>query len=240
MIGYTSRSSVENFLGRTFPEAYDTEFATYISAAEKTINNILGYTARTTTSGVLVESVVREKVVGKMDAFDSLVIDVMKPPINFDALGNPLVTLLEFNLGGIRIPLQLTDGTSNPLNTLLEVPATARKILYPSLYFFPAIATVTPTAKVNLSSLRDVRFYVDVSYTGGYPTVPEDIQLATNMLVGQMLTTRDNPTGVVGYKQGNYQVEFLPRSNRFAKGQPIDKTFAIVAALLQPYKRVTW
>lgn len=230
-LGYTNRSAVEGFLNRTFPEVGNTVFDTYIGAAEKWINNELGYNSRTTTSGILAESIVREKSNGKVDADGNLVIDVMHAPINFDSYGNPLVSLVEFNQGGVRVSLNLTDGTNNALNTLLEVSETGRKIIYPSLYFFPALSTVTPTRKTNLYSLKDVRFWVDISYIGGYQTVPEDIQLATNYYVADILTHRDNPNFASSVHQGSYSVSY---GNK-AKG-----TADIVSKLLQPYKRVTW
>ena len=96
-IGYTTRSQVEKFLNRTFSEVDTNEFNDYICQAEAFINNFTGYNAQTTHSGMQAENVVREKTIGKIDNYNNLVIDVMKPPVQFDANGNPLVTLIEFN-----------------------------------------------------------------------------------------------------------------------------------------------
>ena len=229
-LGYTTRQKVERYLNRVFPEVSDDEFNDYIIQAEAYVNNFLGYNAQTTTKGLLTESIVREKVTGKIDAADNLVIDVMHPPIHFDANGNPLVSLVEFNLGGIRVGLQLTDGSTNATNSVLSVSENRKKIIYPSLYFFPAISTVTPTAKVNLFNLRDVKFWVDVSYIGGYDVVPGDITLATNMVLTDTLIMRDNLEGAKTVKQGSYQVTYDDNMANFKK----------VNALLQPYVRSTW
>ena len=228
-LGYSTRAKIEAFLNRTFPEVDNTTFDTYISAAETKINNDLGYNSQTTTSGLLSENITREKARGKIDNFGNLVVDVTKPPIHFDAFGNPIVSLLEFNFGGVRIPLQLTDGSTNTLNTLLEVAESRRKLYYPSLYFYPAISTVTPTAKTNLYRLQDVSFWVDISYIGGYDTCPADIALACNYLVGEMLTHRDNPNFLTALRQGSYSVNYGSKD-----------TEDIVRKLLQPYMRVTW
>jgi len=229
MLGYTTISGVQQFLNRTFPEVSGTEFNNYISAAETQINQLLGYNSQTTLSGLLSENIVREKARGKIDNFGNLVIDVTKPPIHFDAFGNPMVTLIEFNFGGIRIPLQLTDGSTNTLNTLLEVAESRRKLYYPSLYFYPAISTVTPTAKTNLYRLQDVSFWVDISYTGGYDVIPADIALACNYLIGDMLVHRDNPSFLTAIRQGSYSVSY---GNK--------ETQNIVKSLISPYMRVTW
>lgn len=239
-LGYTNRSNVENYLHRTFSEVGSTEFDTYITAAERYINNFCGYNANTTLSGMLAENVVREKTPGKVDNYGNLVIDLMKPPVQFDSNNNPIVSLVEFNFGGVRVSLQLTDGTSNALNTILEVSETRNKIIYPSLYFLPYLPTVTPTQKVNLYSLRDTKFWVDVSYTGGFYVLPGDIAQAATMLTAYFLTNRDNPNNAFSVKQGQYAVQFFPNNARFTKGEPVNPTFAIVDKLLSPYTRWTW
>ncbi len=239
-LGYTTRANIENFLHRTFTEASDTEFDGYINSAEKYINNYTGYNAQTTTSGMLTETITREKTSGKIDPDGNLVIDVMKPPINFDANNNPLVTLVEYNFGGIRVPLQITDGTTNALNTLLEVSENRKKIVYPSIYFLPYLPTVTPTKKMNLFSLKDLKFWVDVSYTGGYSSVPDDVTQAANYLVTEMIVQRDNPNNAVRVRQGAYDIQYMPSSQRFVKGQPISRNIELANALLQPYVRYTW
>lgn len=231
-LGYTTRSKVEKYLNRTFSEVDTTEFNDYISQAETYVNNYLGYNAQTTSSGILQESITREKSVGKIDQFGNLVIDLMHPPIAFDVNNNPMVSLLEFNLGGIRIPLQLTDGSTNSMNTLIEVSENRRKVYYPSLYFYPAISTVTPTAKMNLYNLRDVRFWVDISYIGGYSTVPGDITSATNILVANLILNRDNPNFAQSYTQGSFTVNYGNLSS--------DPAIKQANVLLQPYVRYTW
>ena len=157
-LGYTNRTDVEGFLGRTFPEVTNAQFNKFISAAEAYINNQCGYNAQTTTSGMLCEAVVREKSSGKVDNDGNLVIDLQKPPVQFDSNNNPLVSLVEFNFGGVRVPLSLTDGTANSLNTILEVSESRNKVYYPSMYFMPYLPTVTPTQKANIYNLRDARF----------------------------------------------------------------------------------
>lgn len=238
LLGYTTRSQVEAFLNRTFPEVSNNEFNGYIQAAEAFINNHCGYNGETTTSGMFSESIVREKNLGKIDNSGNLQIDVQHPPVNFDVNGNPLVSLVEYNFGGIRVPLQLTDGSSNLLNTLLEVSENRRKIVYPSIYFLPYLPSVTPTAKMNLYNLRDVKFWVDVSYIGGFATLPQDVVQATNLIVGDILTRRDNPNFAEQVRQGSYQIQyFSPRSDP----KKVDnKALDNAKILLNPYVRYTW
>ncbi len=233
LMNYTTRAKVEQFLNRVFNEVSNTEFDGYLKATEASINNYLGYNSETTTSGILSESINREKLPGKIDNDGNLVIDVTHPPVNFDANGNPLVTLVEYNFGGVRVPLQLTDGTNNSLNTLLEVSENRRKIIYPSMYFLPYISTVTPTQKVNLYNLRDVKFWVDVSYIGGFSQVPADITLAANMIMSDFLTRRDNPNFATSIRQGSYSIDF-------GSGGADGRAFASAKKLLDPYVRYTW
>jgi hypothetical protein len=228
--GYTTRSGVQNYLNRTFPEVSDGEFNTYISQAESYINNYCGYNAMTTTSGMMTEAVVREKVQGKLDSYNNLVIDLMKPPVHKDIYGNPMVSLIEFNIGSVRVTLNLTDGTNNPLNSVLEVSENNRKVIYPSMYFLPVISTVTPTAKVNLWNLRDAKFWVDISYIGGYDVIPADITLAANLLVVDSLIMRDNIEGATSIRQGNYSITY-DKNNAYTMKANI---------FLQPYIRYTW
>lgn len=238
LMGYTTRANVENFLKKTFPEVTDAEFNVYLKSAERYVDNYCGYNSETTTSGLLQESIVREKSVGKVDNFGNLVVDLHKPPIAFDAFGNPRVSLLEFNLGSVRITLNLTDGTGNNLNTVLEVSENRKKVYYSSIYFLPAISTVTPTQKVNLFNLRDVRFWTDISYIGGYPVLPEDIVMATTYVCADLVMHRFNPMFLSSFTQGTMTQTFAPMTNN--KGKMTSQYIQTANTLLQPYIRYTW
>ena len=233
MLGYTTRSAVENFAHRTFPEVDTTEFETYITAAESQINQILGYNAQTTTSGMLSESIALEKHQGKVDSYGNVIVNVRHGPVQVDANNNPRVSLMRYSLGGVRVTLNLTDGTSNAYNTLLELSENRNTVVYPGIYFMPAISTVTPTAKLNLYALQDVKFFLEISYIGGFLSVPAEVKLAANYLVADMLSFRDNPASLSSFRQGSYSVEY-------GQAGVADRTLGIVKRLIQPYKRVTW
>lgn len=234
LLGYTNRTNVENFIGRTFPGVSNNEFDSYIGAAEIHINNYTGYNSPTTVSGMLTEVVTREKSMGKIDNYGNMVIDLRKPPIHFDANFNPLITLVEYNVGSISVSLTLTDGTSNAKNTIIEVAANRKKVYYPQLYIVPALQTVTPTAKINLYDLKSTRFWTDISYTGGYDTIPDDITLATNYIVAEFLLHRENPLALMSMSQGSMSQTFTPKS-RSARGQKLGTNIELAHALLQPY-----
>lgn len=244
-MNYTTRANVENYLNRTFTEVQTAEFDNYLLATEAYINNHCGYNNETTTSGMLQEFITREKVNGKIDNYGNLVIDVGKPPINFDSAFNPFVTLVEYNFGGIFVPLQTTVNNTvapQPTNvTLLSVSENRRKIIYPSIYFLPYLPQVTPTAKMNLYSLRDTKFWVDISYLGGYQTLPLDVVQAANIICGDMLTQRDNPNFAQSIRQGSYSIDFFARSNAGGTGGR-SETRALIKAqeMLDPYVRYTW
>lgn len=237
-LGYTTRQSVEQFLGRTFTEISDSEFDIYIASAEKYINNFTGYNAATTLSGMLTENIVAEKSVGKVDPYGNMVIGLRHSPIQFDANRNPLVSRVNYNQGAINIDLQMTDGTNNAHNCVIEVSENRKRIYYPHLYFLPAISSLTPSAKINLYNLRDVRFWVDVWYTGGYNTIPEDVQLACNYIVSEFVMRRTNPMFMTGIDQGTMSMTFASNASR--KGHLKSQSFQMADALLQPYIQYTF
>lgn len=241
LMNYTTRSQVENFAKRVFSEVQTAEFNSYLLAAEAYINNYCGYNNETTTSGMMYESITSERQVGKIDNYGNLVIDVGKPPVAFDVNGNPLVSLVQYEFGGIRVPLQITDGTGNALNTLLDVSENRRKIIYPSIYFLPYLPTVTPTAKMNLYNLRDTKFWTLINYYGGYPVLPYDIVQAANILTLYFLTIRDNPNFVQMIRQGSYTVDYFQRSNRGGdNGRSESKMVIAAQEILDSYVRHAW
>jgi hypothetical protein len=161
--------------------------------------------------------------------------------VHIDAYGNPQVSYMEYTQGGIHIPLQLTDGgaTTGRYYSLIDLSETGKKLVYPSLYFFPAISTVTPTAKVNLMSLRDVRFYVTVSYIGGYDVVPADIEMAANILTAGICSFRDNPSLANSISQGTFSVTYR-KGTGASQVRGMDPFIERANEILQPYVRVTW
>lgn len=239
LLGYTNRTNVENLYGKTFPEISSNEFDLYLGATEKWVNNYLGYNALTTTSGILTEKIVREKKVGKMDNYGNLVVDLSHPPVHFDINNNPMVDQLTFNMGGVEVILNLTDGSKTGKNSFLESSENRRKIYYPNMYFLPAISTVTPTAKINLFNLRDVRFWTDISYTGGYDTIPEDITMAASFMALEFVTHRTNPNFFSTLTQGSMTMQFMQKSNQ-SKKFTTGENMRIAQSLLQPYVINTW
>jgi hypothetical protein len=107
-----------------------------------------------------------------------------------------------------------------------------KKIIYPSMYFLPVMTNVTPTAKVNLYALKDIKFWVDVSYTGGFYTIPSDITAAANYLVIDMLQNRDNPNTASEIRQGSYMIRF--------DDTKVTPNTEMAKKLLEPYVRYTW
>lgn len=238
-LGYTTRAQVEDFIGQTFPTISNASFDSYIAQAEAYINNLTGYNAATTTSGMLTEVINHEVVTGKLDSYNNVVVDLCHPPIQFDANRNPKITAMTFVFGAITVPLQLNDGTTNAYNSVVTVAENRKKVYYPSIYFFPAISTVTPTAKLNLFNLHDVRFWIDISYTGGYDTIPADITAAANIIVADLVLNRKNPQYAQSIRQGAYSVDFTAASAN--KGRmKLSPALERAGMYLQPYIRYVW
>lgn len=250
LMNYTNRTNVENILGQTFPAIGTTEFNLYLKASERYINNLLGYNAETTTSGILTEQISNEKSVGKIDAYGNLVVDIMHGPVHFDSYFNPLISSMKFNVGSVVVPLMLVPSGDTPtsvpyfsqssLNTVIDVAENRKKLYYPQLYFFPAVSTVTPTAKVNLMGLQDIKFFVTVSYIGGYDEVPEDITMAASYLCAEFVMHRNNPMFLQSFSQGSMSQSFSGKANGARGGLRLGENFHIADALLQPYIRYTF
>lgn len=243
--GYTTRSAVEKILNRTFSEVSDSEFNTYLTAAERQVEQVLGYIdvnsgTATTSSGILTQTISLERATGKVDSYGNLVINVKHGPIHVDANNDPDITYLSINGGVYNISLQLTNGAVGGTNLILMLDDTRRVVSYPAQYVIAAISSITPTSKISFSNLRSLRFWTDISYTGGFDDIPADIALATAYLTADQVQLRDNPSSALSFQRGNYRVE-LRRYELGASAGAKKTTFQQMAeVLLQPYMRVTW
>lgn len=91
---------------------------------------------------------------------------------------------------------------NNGLDTYF-IPAPGKYVVYPSNYLI-AFGT-------GLLSLQNANLFYEIDYVGGYATdvanLPADLKEATALMVQSIVSRRANPTGLIGFKQGNYQEE---------------------------------
>lgn len=237
---------MESLLNRTFPEVDTATFNDYIVTAENEVEDHLGYSNTingiTTSSGILTQTVSHEKSRGHIDSYGNLMVVLKCPPIHLDANLNPLVTQLSINGGVYNIDLQITNGGTTGLTSILEVDNNYRSVFYPAQYVIAAISTITPTAKIAFTNLKSLKFWTDISYTGGYGDVPPAISKACAYLVADQLMVRYNVSQVEGFTQGSFQVQFQRNRGKTTRvnEEYISPYQAMAYKLLQPYVRVSW
>lgn len=96
---------------------------------------------------------------------------------------------------------------NNGLDTYF-IPAPGKYVVYPSNYLI-AFGT-------GLLTLQNANLFYEIDYVGGYSTdvatLPADLKEACSLYVQNMVSRRANPSGLVGFRQGNYQQDNRPKS----------------------------
>lgn len=111
------------------------------------------------------------------------------------------ITQIQIALGGFTTNLTLTsDGDS-----VLHVPAPGWEVTYPNTWL---VSTGTLLTNQRLSSLRSYEYFVNLSYTAGYASIPGDIKFATALVVQSIMAKRYNAVGASMFRQGSMQIEF--------------------------------
>lgn len=185
-LAYANVTDIENLLQVDIDASFEATVDTWITAAERRVNNYLGYT---TASGIWNEQVVDEIQDGRIDAEANLVVFPRKRPINS-------VSAISLVKGSDEVSLSLTDsdGTSR-----LTIPTTADKLVFPDGEFQ---LSASPTFLSNFRQLRGVSFFTKMSYIGGYSSIPEDITLATAYFASDFFMRHANKEGLRSITQG--------------------------------------
>jgi hypothetical protein len=158
------------------------------------------------------------------DADNNLFIPLIKRPL----AGTGSVQKITIALGAAVSDLTLASGGVSVLHS----PSPGWNIIYPG-NFLASVGTLLGQAR--LYSLRSYRYFVRVSYSGGYQEIPSDMKQAVALLVRQALSQRFNSTGAVEVRQGSMDIRFTDR------GVNDQKPFLVGQAeiLLRQYLRVT-
>jgi len=185
-LSYASKTDLQNLLLINIDSSFNTQIDTWISAAERIVNNYMGFT---TVSGLWNEEITDEISDARVDSDANLVINPRKRPINS-------VSQIEIVKGTSSIDLDLTDSDDN---TRYIIPATNDKII------FPSFELSTSSSTVLLSSFIDIRhskFFTKIDYIAGYTSIPEDITLATTYFLADTFMRQANKEGLVAITQG--------------------------------------
>jgi len=213
LLGYCDKTDLENFLLLTIDSSFDSQINSWIAAAEKHINNYLGYT---TASGVLREAITGEMAISRIDSEGNLMIFPRKIPIES-------VSKIELWKGTDSIELDLVDdeGTNR-----YNIPTSADYILYPGYEL-----SITGTSIISsFMDIKYTKFFSKIDYIAGYSEVPYDIRQATVNLVADMIMRHANKEGLESITQGRV-------SKRWYQRQEGESDFYKDAlTLLKPYR----
>ena len=182
---YATVTDLENLLLIDVASTFESQVEEWITAAERQVNQYLGYT---TTSGLWNESVVDEISKAKVDSGLNLVVHPRKRPINS-------VSAIDLIKGGDAITLTLTnsDGT-----TKYNLPTKGGEIVFPNFEIDTSGSTV-------LNSFADIKYsdyYTRIDYLGGYTAIPEDITVATTLWASDIFMRQSNKENLRSITQG--------------------------------------
>ena len=191
---YCNEADIENFLLLTIDGSFSAQIEDWIAAAEKQVDNYLGYT---TASGIFAEHITAEKAKGKVNGEGDLVVFPNKIPI-ISVSGIDLVK------GTSSVSLSLTDSAGT---ARYDIPVEADRIYYPNQEF-----SLTGTSTIgSFFNVKFMTFFTKLNYIAGYTTVPADIRLATVNLVADIVMRHSNKEGLISMSQGRISKTWMNR-----------------------------
>jgi hypothetical protein len=204
-LGYCTEEDIENILLMDINDSFSTQLNNWIVAAEDAVNTYLGYT---TASGIWNERIVEEvSETGKIDSTNNLVIFPRKRPINS-------VEKIELISGTRSIGLSLLNGTRINVdgdtvnNYRYNIPEPKNKIVYPNR----EVSTEGGSLIIGgFHEIRHQKFMTRLTYTAGYEDIPGPINVATAMLVGEVILRHKNKEGLAMLQQGRITKEWFQR-----------------------------
>lgn len=184
---YTTKEQLENLLLISIDASFNTQIDTWISAAERRVNQYTGYT---TASGMLMEQITGEVAESRVDGDLNLVIFPRKNPI-------ASVSSLQIKKGSYAITLSLTNSSGD---ARYAIPDPGNMIVYPNYE-----VTQTATSALFIRNFVDIkfsRFFTKLDYIAGYNPLPEDVQYATTLIAADIFMKQSNKEGLVSVTQG--------------------------------------
>jgi len=137
-LGYATEIDLENLLLVDVDSSFSNQIDTWISTAETSVNNYLGFT---TASGIWNEQITNEKSESRVDGDLNLVIHPRKRPINS-------VSAISIVKGSESTSLNLTDGDGN--NRYI-IPAPENTIIYPN-------SEISTTGSAIITSFTNIKY----------------------------------------------------------------------------------
>ena len=194
--GYCDEVDIENFLLTDIDNTFSAQIEDWIATSEAEIDKYLGYTSST---GLLSEVITNESAYGKVDNEGNLVVYTKKQPIT-------AISAVSLYKGTSSIALTLTDSSGN---AKYNISPTSEYVLFPS----EELSLSGTSLITSYYELKGTKFFIHVSYTGGYATVPADIRMATVNLVADKIMRQTNKEGLASISQGRVSKRWLDRQD---------------------------
>lgn len=184
LLNYCTQTDIENYLLLDIDSSFDSQIDTWIAAAEKHVNNYLGYS---TASGVLNEQISTEKADAFVDTEGNLMVFPEKTPINS-------VSSLSLIKGTDSLDLSLTSGSKTRYN----IPTNGKYILYPGKEL-----SISGSSIINsFFDISGTKFLTDLDYIAGFTEVPYPIRQATVNIASDFIMRHTNKEDLEAITQG--------------------------------------
>ncbi len=185
LLNYCAKVDIENYLLLDIDSSFDSQIDTWIAAAEKHVNNYLGYT---TASGVMSEVITDETdAQGFVDSEGSLMVFPNKTPITE-------LTSLSLTMGTTSLDLGLdADGTPR-----YNIPTHGNYIYYSGWELSISGSSVVRT----FYDVQSRKFFAKINYTAGYTEVPYPIRQATVNVASDFIMRHTNKEDLEAITQG--------------------------------------
>lgn len=212
MTNYIATTDISAYAPELDTSAYTTQtLSGIIARASEQINtycNVKGFEAAFETD---------ETDRAMINTNGELVIPVRRPQI---------ITVSGIRLvhGTYSVSLGLTSNGS----AIYQIPYPGSRLYYPDSYMDTS-GTLIQGVTSRILSLRGAHVFYEIDYLGGYQSIPNPIKEACTLLVRDIISTRNNQDGVVGFSQGSYSVQFGNDKSGESKLSKMAKT------LLEPY-----
>jgi hypothetical protein len=138
----------------------------------------------------------------------------------------PIVSVTSINLvkGGFTTALTLTD-TNGAALYQLEYPG--NKIVLPNSYLYMS-GTYLAGGSSQLFTLRGARVFYQMTYAGGFQTIPDDLKYAVMLYFRDVYQKQFNTQQMSSFSQGSYSENYAGVNNTKGRSNYIQEAESIL------------
>lgn len=131
----------------------------------------------------------------------NLVISVRRRPI-------VEVTAIKLVKGSFSTSLTLNQSGVD----LYQIPHPGNKVVFPNSYLYMT-GTMLAGGATQLMSLRAAHVFYEITYEGGYQTIPDDLKYAVMLYFRDIYSRQFNAQGLASMTQGSYSEAYRANMN---------------------------